>query len=104
MNTEELRAEFWQCQAEVERIEASSASLREQRDAIFAHIEASRANAKLLSQQITEAENGLFELKMHLAAVARALKGQTGERPAEILSQPRQSSVPWWKRWRKETQ
>lgn len=102
MNEDDLRQEFWQGRAEIERIEQSSVSLREARDAVFAHIEASRANAKLLTEQITQAEAGLFELKMQVAAIARALKGKTGERPAEMPSVP-MNPVPWWKRWRKET-
>jgi len=72
-----LRQRFHELRQEVAAIEAASAPLRAQRDAIHGQARAIEATAAPLDDQISAAEAGLYEKKLALAQLARALDGKT---------------------------
>jgi len=77
-NAQELmRARFAELRQQIAAIEAVSAPLRAQRDAIMAEAQAIADTAKPLDLQILSAEAGLYDAKNEMAMLSRALGGQT---------------------------
>jgi hypothetical protein len=72
-----MRLRFAELRAHIDAIEAVSAPLRAQRDAIHAKAQAIADTAKPLDEQILTAEAGLYEAKNEMAMLSRALGGQT---------------------------
>lgn len=71
-----MRARFHDLTARAEAIRAVSTPLREARDT---KVNAAREAENAMNAEIKAAEAGLFEIDNERAALARALKGQTGE-------------------------
>lgn len=78
MTLEEMRARFHGLGQQREAIHAQSMPLRERRDAIS---QAADRQVRALNEEIKALEAPLFDLDQERAALARALKGQTGEPP-----------------------
>lgn len=77
-STEDLiRARFHELRAEIDTIEAASAPLRNERDAVLAQAAQIEASATPLTAKIRVAEAGLYEKKNELALLSRALDGKT---------------------------
>ena len=72
-----LRQRFHELRQEIAAVEAASAPLREQRDAIHGQARAIEASAAPLNDEIRVAETGLYEKKLGLAQLSRALDGKT---------------------------
>jgi hypothetical protein len=72
---EAMRARFHELKAQREAIKAVSDPIRAERDA---HVQAARAKEDELTAALKAAEEGLFDLDMEMAALARALNGKTG--------------------------
>ena len=72
-----IRQRFHDLNAEIAAIEAASAPLREQRDAIHAKARAVELTAVPLDDEIRAAEVGLYEKKLDLARLSRAVGGNT---------------------------
>lgn len=72
-----IRQRFHELHAQINAIEAVSAPLREQRDAIHAQAQAIADTAKPFDLQILTAEVGLYEAKNELGMLSHALDGKT---------------------------
>jgi hypothetical protein len=72
----EMRALFRTCQSEIAEIEAQSNPIRVERDRIEAD---AKQQLAVLDETIRTIEAPLYNKKMELAALARALSGRTGE-------------------------
>ena len=81
MNADEMRKRFHELGAKREEILARTTPLREKRDAL---VQEYAPRVRELEKEIrkVETEGGLFDLDQERAALARALKGKTGEPPA----------------------
>lgn len=73
-----MRARFHALTAEREKILAKSGPLRAERDAF---VQETRPKEQAMNAAIKKAEAGLFDIDQERAALARALKGKTGEPP-----------------------
>lgn len=71
-----MRARFAELTQAREAILAISTPLRQSRDAA---VNAARDAETAMNAEIKAAEAGLFEIDMERGALARALKGQTGD-------------------------
>lgn len=74
-----LRLRFREACAERDAIMARSEPLRKQRDAIQAQVGELEAQCRPLVEQYKSIEAPLFDLQNEIAAISRALKGQTAE-------------------------
>lgn len=77
MTPEQMRARFHELGNQREKILAESTPLRQVRDAIVREVE---PRIKELERQFKKIEEPLFDLDMERAALARALKGKTGDK------------------------
>lgn len=71
-----MRKRFHELTAQAAAIEAGSAPLRAQRDALVASHEAAR---KELDARLKKAEEGLFDIQIERGVLVRALNGKTGK-------------------------
>ncbi len=78
LSREQLRAEFWQLQSQIEAIEAESGPKRQIRDQKVNEYD---SYIRTLDREIKEIEKDLGELKNQQGMASRAIGGQVGERP-----------------------
>lgn len=71
-----MRKRFHELTAQAAAIEAASAPIRAERDALVQAHEATRA---ALDKRLKDAESGLFDIHTERAVLVRALNGKTGK-------------------------
>lgn len=76
---EKLKARFWELTDKYDEYEAKLAPLRKQLEKA---LDGTRKEEEAARAKIKKAREGLYELEMERAAVARALGGKTGAREA----------------------
>ena len=77
-NPEAMRKRFHELKAQVDEIEARSKPLRDRYTEVS---QAAEVQLKVLSDEFKVIEAPLYDMKMELGALARALNGKTGKVP-----------------------
>lgn len=76
--TQEFRDRFHAAKDKVAAIQAKSAPLHEQRNALRVKTEEAHKNELAVVSQIKSVEEPLYDLQNEMAAMSRALSGKTG--------------------------